>query len=95
MIRRDGEALVEHIRAADFDHPPPAPAAPPDHAQRTLIKRLREEVAARARALNLEPEVLMRRRWLEALVRDPDSIPDALNGWRRTVITEPLLELMA
>lgn len=95
VIRRDGEALVEHIGAADFDHPPPAPAAPPDHAQRTLIKRLREEVAARARALNLEPEVLMRRRWLEALVRDPDSIPEALNGWRRTVITEPLLELMA
>lgn len=95
LIRRDGEALVRHIQAADFEHPPPAPVAPPDRAQRTLIKRLREEVAARARALELEPEVLMRRRWLEALVRDPASVPEALNGWRRTVITEPLLELMA
>lgn len=95
MIRRDGDALLECIQAADFDHPPSAPAAPPDRAQRALIKRLREEVATRARALGLEPEVLMRRRWLEALVRDPETIPEALDGWRRPVITEPLLELMA
>ena len=95
MIRRDGEALLARIQAADFDHPPPAPAGPPDRAQRTLIKRLREEVGAKARALGLEPEVLMRRRWLEALARDPETIPEPLTGWRRELITEPLLELMA
>ena len=94
-VRRDGEALLERIRAADFDAPPPAPAGPPDRAQRALIKRLREEVGTRAHALGLEPEVLMRRRWLESLARDPETIPEPLNGWRRELITEPLLELMA
>lgn len=95
LVRRDGERLLSRIRAADPAHPPPAPAPPPDPEQKALIKRLRAEVSARARDLELEPEVLMRRRWLEALVRDPDQVPEPLNGWRRPLVTEPLLELMA
>jgi ribonuclease D len=95
LIRRHGDALLEVLAGVDPGDAPPAPPPPPDRDQRALIKRLRAEVTRRAGELELAPEVLMRRRWLEALVRDPEQVPAALQGWRRWLITEPLLELMA
>lgn len=95
QVRRDGErilALVEQGRASEPPRPLPGP---PSAEQRQLVKRLRQRVAQCARELSVEPEVLMRRRWLEALVRDPQRIPAALSGWRRPVVTEPVLELLS
>lgn len=94
LVRRDGERLLRLIADAEGGAVPAPLPEPPDAAQREWIKRLRAEVASRAGELNLEPEVLMRRRWLEALVRDPDTIPSPLAGWRRPLVTEPLLEML-
>jgi ribonuclease D len=94
LMRRHGAQLLDIIEASrDLPCPEPLPG-PPEPAQRRLVKRLREEVARLAKGLELEPEVLMRRKWLEALVRDPEQIPAPLAGWRRPLVTEPLLELM-
>jgi ribonuclease D len=44
--------------------------------------------------LSLKPDVLVRRRWLEALVRDPDTLPEPLTGWRQELVARPLREML-
>jgi len=44
--------------------------------------------------LSLKPDVLVRRRWLEALVRDPDALPEPLTGWREELVARPLREML-
>ncbi|MFC6330819.1 ribonuclease D, partial [Alloalcanivorax gelatiniphagus] len=66
--------------------------APLDPAQRQQVKALRERVGAIAEQLDLKPDVLVRRRWLEALVRDPSRLPEPLTGWRHELVAKPLLE---
>ena len=91
-IRRDGEtllALIEEAREAPPPSPLPGPLQP---AQRQQVKALRECVAGIAEQLNLKPDVLVRRRWLEALVRDPSRLPEPLTGWRHDLVARPLLE---
>lgn len=94
-LRRHGETLLALLAQAE-EGPEPAPLpGPPEPALRDLVKRLRARTAEIAAALELTPEVLMRRKWLEALVRHPDDLPEPLLGWRRDVITRPLLEVLS
>lgn len=92
VIRRDGEAIIECIQRG-LENPPPEPLPEPlDGEQRQRVKVLRDKVATIAAGLGLKPDVLMRRRWLESMIRDPERLPDALTGWRRDIVTRPLLE---
>lgn len=94
LLRRDGETLLQLL--SDSRHrpgPEPLPG-PPDAEQKNLVKSLRARVAEIAGGLGVEPEVLMRRRWLEALVRHPERLPRALTGWRHELVTQPLLEML-
>ena len=92
VIRQDADGILACI-GEGLDSPPPMPLpAPLDLEQRKQVKVLREQVADIALSLNLKPDVLMRRRWLESLVRDPGHLPEPLTGWRRELVAEPLLE---
>lgn len=94
-IRRHGETLLALLaEASDGPEPPPLPG-PPEPELRDLVKRLRKRVGDIAEGLSLTPEVLMRRKWLEALVRDPENPPPPLLGWRLDVVTRPLLEVLS
>lgn len=87
VIKREGDtllALVREARHLDEGELPPAIPSPmaPEFKQR--IKALKRVINAEADALGLAPEVLMRRRDLEALVTthlegQPLSLPA---GWR-------------
>ena len=57
-------------------------------------KILRKRVGEIAESMNMKPDVLMRRRWLESLIRHPDQVPEPLTGWRHDIVTRPLLELL-
>ena len=95
LLRRHGRTLLAVLAEVDetaAPRPLPEPAGPEERRQ---IKSLRGKVREQARALGLEPEVLARRRWLEALARDPATVPEPMTGWRRGLVAEPLRELLS
>ena len=61
---------------------------------RERIKRLRDHFNKLAQSNQLAPEVLARRRWIEALARDPERLPEPFTGWRAGLIGSSLGELM-
>ncbi|CAN5275305.1 ribonuclease D [soil metagenome] len=63
-------------------------------AQKKLLAILAHEVRTRAAELGLHPELLATRRELERCVRG-ESDAGMLHGWRREVIGERMLELVA
>ena len=93
-IRRDGDALLALIEEGRGVAPPPPLPGPPDLKQKKLAKTLRSKVGQIADTVGLKPDVLMRRRWLESLIRHPEQVPEPLTGWREEVVTKPLLELL-
>ena len=94
LVRRDGDTLLALLREGEQQTPPPALPGPPDPAQRQLIKQLRARVTEIGKDMGLEPEILMRRRWLEAMVREPGTVPEPLTGWRHDPVARPLLEML-
>jgi ribonuclease D len=64
-----------------------------------VIRALQKEAAKIAEALGVAPEILTKKKVLEALVRrvlseGRDDLPDELEGWRAEVVGRPLLELL-
>lgn len=79
--------------------PLPDEADAPDARQaetrdKAKLRRLQDAVAACSKTLELPDGVLASRRWLEALM-DTGEWPDALAGWRRTVLEPTLAPLLA
>lgn len=68
-----------------------------DHAQRRLLKMLRQQTQDVAADLGVEPTLLAARRELEQLIfRAPgDSLPARLRGWRKPIITDPLMQVLS
>lgn len=94
MIRRYAQQLLERLAQSQELAPLPLLPGPPTKEQKKTIQRLRKGVQALSEQLELVPEVLMRRRWLEQWVRQPEVLPEPLQGWRRKVVVEPLLPLL-
>lgn len=95
-VRSEGAALLRLVAEArdvpPADWPEPLPPPLPREWGRRL-QALRDAVAARATALELPPELLVRRRDLEELLRSGTLPPHLAAGWRRAVIGDELLEL--
>jgi ribonuclease D len=74
---------------------PVLPQAGP--AERQQLKAMRQVVSDQAEALGLEPTVLAAKRDLEEILfaPGPGHLPERLEGWRRPVVGEPLLELLS
>ncbi|MED5387475.1 MAG: ribonuclease D [Pseudomonadota bacterium] len=94
VVRRDGDAILALLEEGRRGTPPEPLPGPPDARQKKLAKTLRNRVGEIAEAMTMKPDVLMRRRWLEALIRHPDRVPEPLTGWRHEIVTKPLLELL-
>lgn len=96
QVRIDGPKILDIIAAARQASPADYPLAPPAPLRRELgdrLKQLRQLVEERAQELNIAPEILARKRDCETLLRS-GTLPDALLGWRREIIGEPLLALL-
>ena len=76
---------------ADVDLPAPAPK-PLTPAQTQLLKQMKSLGEAAAVGANVAPEVLLRKRDLEELIR-LGTLPSALCGWRKALIGDSLLRL--
>ena len=89
-VRRDGEALLAMIREAAATPEQDWPAALPEPLPLEVsgvLKKLRAVGQREAKALDIAPE-LMLRKTLEALLKSgypdgPYQLPDSLRGWRR------------
>ncbi|MDN3554652.1 ribonuclease D [Halomonas maura] len=95
LVKREGDsllALVREARHADDDSLPAAPLSPLDPAFKKRIKAMKKVVGAAAEELGMAPEVLLRRRELEALASaqlkgEPLPLP---TGWRGERLAEAL-----
>ncbi|WP_288131007.1 ribonuclease D [Microbulbifer sp.] len=96
-VRKYGETLLEIIaRAAErTDAPPPLPQ-PLNRSQGDQLKALRQAVNQWAEENNLPPEILVRKKELEALLQPSEpKLEGRLTGWRRQIIGERLLAELA
>ena len=102
-IRQDGEFLVQLIkRAASLpaeQWPQVLPEPLPIEAA-GILKQLRAIGQAEGERLGIAPELMLRKKTLEALLKSgypngPYQLPDSLRGWRRERMGQALLDNLA
>lgn len=99
LIKRDGDTLMELVKQArqcEAESLPPALPSPMAGEYKRRMKALKRVVHEHAERLGVAPEVLMRRRDLEALVAadladEPLPLPE---GWRGECLAAPLLQAL-
>jgi ribonuclease D len=102
-VRQDGEFLLGLIKQAAAkpaeEWPEPLPEPLPVEAT-TLLKKLRAIGQAEAERLDIAPEIMLRKKVLEALLKSgypngPYQLPESLRGWRRELMGQELLDSLA
>lgn len=92
-VRAFGVAVLALIESVGIDAEATAPIeAPLPREWGSRLNRLRELVAERAKELDLPPELLVRKRDCEYLLRT-GQLPEPLQGWRFAAVGEDLLTL--
>jgi ribonuclease D len=101
ILRNDSAVLINIIKTALAEESsswPQTLESPLSPEAGTWLKQSKEVVASKAEALNIPPEILARKKSLEALIRSGGSgnwtLPEPLTGWRQAEIGQPLLELL-
>lgn len=102
-VRQDGEFLLDLIKASASLPPeqwPPALPEPLPIEASAILKTLRMIGQQHAEQLNMAPELMLRKKTLEALLKSgypngPYQLPDSLRGWRRELMGQALLDSLA
>ena len=102
-VRQDGEFLLQLIKDAAATPPADWPAALPEPLPveaSALLKKLRAVGQCEAERLGIAPELMLRKKTLEALLKSgypngPYQLPDSLRGWRRELMGQALLDCLA
>ena len=94
LIRRAGEDMLTAIRQAGTDNNNYSPPRAPDETQKSLLKRMQQQVARCAEELGLAAETIASKRDLTAIIIGGNRDSRLLNGWRRELIGERLLKLL-
>ncbi len=94
-VRRYAQSLLGAIQQANNDDSPPAPVPVMERGQGPWLKALKELVRQRAELLNIPAPLLAQARTLESLVvataAGNHELPEALQGWRESVIGTQLM----
>lgn len=102
-VRQDGETLLRLIKQAaatpQEDWPQALPEPLPIEAA-ALLKKLRAIGQREGERLNIAPELMLRKKTLEALLKTgypngPYRLPESLRGWRRELMGQALLDCLA
>lgn len=101
-VRQDGETILRLIREAAALPPeqwPESLPAPLPIEAGALLKQLRAVGQAEAERLQIVPELMLRKKSLEALLKSgypdgPWTLPDNLRGWRRELMGQALLDVL-
>jgi ribonuclease D len=102
-VRQDGETLLRLIKqaaATPQDEWPQALPEPLPIEAATLLKKLRAIGQREGERLNIAPELMLRKKTLEALLKTgypngPYQLPETLRGWRRELMGQALLDCLA
>ena len=102
-VRQDGEFLLQLIKRAAATPPQDWPEALPEPLPleaSSLLKKLRAIGQREGERLNIAPELMLRKKTLEALLKTgypngPYQLPDSLRGWRRELMGQALLDCLA
>ena len=102
-VRQDGEFLLDLIKRASSVPPdqwPPALPEPLPIEAAAVVKTLRATGQAYAEKLDMAPELMLRKKTLEALLKTgfpngPYHLPESLRGWRRELMGQALLDSLA
>ncbi len=89
-------ACAQGWKEHDAEPPDPLPG-PLSRREQAVVKRMRDVVRAASDKLGLAPELLGRRRLIEACVRRffaTGDLPEALLGWRAPLLGERFLQLL-
>ncbi len=102
-VRQDGELILQMIKQAATspaaDWPAALPVPLPLEAS-SLLKKLRAIGQREGERLNIAPELMLRKKTLEALLKTgypkgPYQLPESLRGWRRELMGQALLDCLA
>lgn len=102
ILRKEGATLLSLIKQAkglpEQDWPPALPEPLPVEATK-LLKRLRKIGQDLGGKLDIAPEMMLRKKILEELLRSgypsgPYTLPESLQGWRRELLGESLLQCL-
>ena len=101
-VRQDGETILKLIREAAALPPEQWPEALPmplPLEAGALLKQLRAVGQREAERLQIAPELMLRKKSLEALLKSgfpdgPWALPDNLRGWRRELMGQALLDVL-
>ncbi|MEN5198086.1 ribonuclease D [Pseudomonas wadenswilerensis] len=102
-IRQDGEfllGLIKQVASLPPSEWPPAVPEPLPIEASALLKQLRAIGQAEAERLNIAPELMLRKKTLELLLKSgypngPYQLPESLRGWRRERMGQALLDCLA
>ncbi len=102
-VRQDGEFLLGLIKEAAAKPAAEWPEALPEPLPveaAALLKVLRAVGQREAERLDIAPEIMLRKKILEALLKSgfpngPYQLPDSLRGWRRELMGQELLDSLA
>lgn len=99
LVKKEGDALLALVKQAQHCPEADLPARWPDPMHPTFKRRfkaLKKVVAEKADALQIAPEMLLRRRDIEALVmqRLANQPLTPLNGWRDICLTQDIYQAL-
>jgi len=102
-VRQDGEFILQLIKQAAATPAAEWPEALPEPLPleaATLLKKLRAIGQREGERLNTAPELMLRKKTLEALLKTgyphgPYQLPGSLRGWRRELMGQALLDCLA
>jgi len=101
-LRKEGEQIIELIqrcKSVPKDQWPERMERPLSQNAGEWFKKMRRKVNSIAEQLDVPPELLARKKPMEAMLRagypnGPFSVPPALQGWREEVVGQPLLDVL-
>ena len=97
VVRRYGdELLAAHSDGSDGDHPDAADS-PLSGAMTAAVKALRELARSQAERLGMAPELLARKREVEACVRHfaaTGTLSEAYSGWRESLVGDAFRDIL-
>ncbi|RJG13925.1 ribonuclease D [Pseudomonas cavernicola] len=102
-VRQDGEfilTLIKQVAATPASEWPQALPEPLPMEAAALLKELRAIGQREAERLDMAPELMLRKKTLEALLKSgypngPYQLPESLRGWRRELMGQALLDSLA
>ncbi len=99
LIKKEGDTLLQMVKAARECEAEALPRAWPDPARppfKPLFKTLKKAVSERAEALGMAPEMLLRRRDIEAIAMQvlAGETPILPGGWRGECLNEALTQAL-